>query len=47
MREPVLLVLYAARDLILHENVLRKWVPDQTAGPKSAFLGHGVMQPKQ
>ena len=26
----------AARDLVLHENVLRKWVRDHDAGPGSA-----------
>jgi len=29
----------AARDLDLHENVLRKWVRELTADPQHAFLG--------
>ena len=37
----------AARDLDLHENVLRKWVREQAADPGSAFPGHGVMKPEQ
>ena len=36
----------AARDLDLHENVLRKWVREQVADPGSAFPGHGVMKPE-
>lgn len=36
----------AARDLDLHENVLRKWVREQQADPGSAFPGHGVMKPE-
>jgi transposase-like protein len=40
-------VAQAARDLDVHENVLRKWVRDQGADPGSAFPGHGVMRPEQ
>lgn len=40
-------VAQAARDLDVHENVLRKWVRDQEADPGSAFPGHGVMRPEQ
>ena len=40
-------VAQAARDLDLHENVLRKWVRDHEADPGSAFPGHGVMRPEQ
>ena len=40
-------VSQAARDLDLHENVLRKWMREQTADPGSAFPGHGVMKPEQ
>ena len=39
-------VSQAARDLDLHENVLRKWVREQAADPGSAFPGHGVMKPE-
>ncbi len=39
-------VSQAARDLDLHENVLRKWVREQEADPGSAFPGHGVMKPE-
>lgn len=38
-------VSQAARDLDLHENVLRKRVREQAADPGSAFPGHGVMKP--
>lgn len=37
----------AARDLDLHENVLRKWVREFTADPQEAFPGHGQMKPEQ
>ena len=40
-------VAQAARDLDLHENVLRKWVRDHEADPGLAFPGHGVMRPEQ
>ena len=35
----------AARDLDVHENVLRKWVRDFAADPQQAFPGKGVMKP--
>ena len=31
-----------ARDLDLHENMLRKWVREQATDPKSAFSEHGI-----
>ena len=37
----------AARDLDVHENVLRKWVREATADPQEAFPGRGVMKPEQ
>ena len=37
----------AARDLDVHENVLRKWVRELTADPQQAFPGKGVMKPEQ
>lgn len=40
-------VAQAARDLDVHENVLRKWVREATADPQQAFPGHGVMKPEQ
>jgi transposase len=40
-------VAQAARDLEVHENVLRKWVRDHEVDPGSAFPGHGVMRPEQ
>ncbi len=40
-------VAQAARDLDVHENVLRKWVREATADPQEAFPGKGVMQPEQ
>ena len=39
-------VAQAARDLDLHENVLRKWVKAQRADPLQAFPGHGQMKPE-
>jgi len=40
-------VAQAARDLDLHENVLRKWVRELNADPQHAFPGHGQMKPEQ
>lgn len=40
-------VAQAARDLDLHENVLRKWVRELGADPQHAFPGHGQMKPEQ
>ena len=40
-------VAQAARDLDLHENVLRKWVREAAADPQHAFPGLGQMKPEQ
>jgi transposase len=40
-------VAQAARDLDLHENVLRKWVRELSADPQHAFPGHGQVKPEQ
>jgi transposase len=40
-------VAQAARDLELHENVLRKWIRELGADPRHAFPGHGQMKPEQ
>jgi transposase len=40
-------VAQAARDLDLHENVLRKWVREFATDPQHAFPGHGQMKPEQ
>ena len=40
-------VAQAARDLDLHENVLRKWVRELSADPVQAFPGHGQMKAEQ
>jgi transposase len=37
----------AARDLDVHENVLRKWVKEFGSDPVQAFPGHGQMKPEQ
>ena len=34
-----------ARDLGIHQNVLRKWVKDVKADPAQAFPGRGRMKP--
>ena len=36
-----------ARDLDLHENVLRKWIAALRADPQQAFPGQGQMKPEQ
>ncbi len=40
-------VARAARDLDLHENVLRKCVREPSTDPQHAFPGHGQMKPGQ
>lgn len=47
VRERGVSVAQAARDLEIHENVLRKWVKDFSADPAQAFPGHGQMKPEQ
>jgi transposase len=47
VRERGVTVAQAARDLDLHENLLRKWVKDYAADPQHAFPGHGQMKPEQ
>jgi transposase len=37
----------AARDLDVHENVLRKWVKEFGSDPVQAFPGHGQIKPEQ
>ena len=40
-------ITQAARDLDIHENVLRKWVREPGEDPAHAFPGHGQMKPEQ
>jgi transposase len=40
-------VAQAARDLDIHENVLRNWVKEFASDPGQAFPGHGQMRPEQ
>ncbi len=47
IRERGVSVAQAARDLDVHENVLRKWVKELAADPEQAFPGHGQMKPEQ
>jgi transposase len=47
IRERGVSVAQAARDLDVHENVLRKWVKEFAADPGQAFPGHGQMKPEQ
>jgi transposase len=47
VRERGVAVAQAARDLDVHENVLRKWVRELAADPGNAFPGHGQMKPEQ
>lgn len=46
VRERGVSVSQAARDLDLHENVLRKRVREHVSDPGSAFPGHGIMKPE-
>ncbi len=47
VREQDVSVAQAARDLGLHENVLRKWVRLYEADPVNAFPGQGQQKPEQ
>jgi transposase len=47
VRERGLSAAQAARDLNVHENVLRKWVKEFGSDPVQAFPGHGQMKPEQ
>ena len=47
VRERGVTIVQAARDLDVHENVLRKWVKELGRDPKHAFPGHGQMKPEQ
>ena len=40
-------VAQAARDLDVHENVMRKWVKELGSDPAQAFPGQGQMKPEQ
>lgn len=40
-------VAQAARDLDVHENVLREWVKQYREDPARAFPGAGQMKPEQ
>jgi transposase len=40
-------IAQAARDLDIHENVLRKWVHELGEDPADAFPGRGQMKPEQ
>lgn len=47
MKDRGVTVAQAARDLDLHENVLRIWVRETSADPQHAFPGHGQLKPEQ
>ena len=47
VRERGVSAAQAARDLDVHENVLRKWVKEFGSDPVQAFAGHGQMKPEQ
>ena len=47
VRERGVSAVQAARDLDVHENVLRKWVKEFGSDPMQAFPGHGQMKPEQ
>lgn len=47
VRERGVAVAQAARDLDVHENVLRKWVRELSVDPVQAFPGNGQMKPEQ
>ena len=47
VRERGVSVAQVARDLDVHENMLRKWVKEFAADPQHAFPGEGQMKPEQ
>ena len=47
VKERSVSVAQAARDLDVHENVLRKWVKEFGSDPVQAFPGQGQMKPEQ
>lgn len=47
VRERGVTVAHAARDLDVHENVLRKWVREYGDDPSQSFPGKGQMKPEQ
>ena len=47
VRERGVSAAQVARDLDVHENVLRKWVKEFAADPQHAFPGQGLMKPEQ
>lgn len=47
VRERGVTVAQAARDLDVHENVLRKWVREYGDDPRQSFPGKGQMKPEQ
>ena len=47
VRERGVTAAQAARDLDVHEDVLRKWVREFDADPRQAFPGPGQMKPEQ
>jgi transposase len=47
VRERGVSAAQAARDLDVHENVLRKWVKELAAASADAFPGHCQMKPEQ
>jgi transposase len=47
VRERGVSAAQAARDLDVHENVLRKWVKEFSADPQYSFPGQGQMKPEQ
>jgi transposase len=47
VKEREVLAAQAARDLDIHENVLREWVKEFGSDPVQAFPGHGQMKPEQ
>jgi transposase len=47
IRERGVSVAQAARDLDLHENMLRRWVKEMAGDPAQAFPGNGHMKPEQ
>jgi transposase len=47
IRERGVSVAQAARDLGIHENMLRRWAKELSSDPMQAFPGHGQEKPER
>ncbi|MEL4180283.1 transposase [Roseateles sp. PN1] len=46
VKERIESITQAARDLDIHQTMLRTWIPEVAADPQQAFPGKGMMKPE-